>query len=164
MSANNQIIVAPVPSDLERWGVWHDGCVDNPFDFRAEPLAVFDTLEAAMARAEAECEPDEMGFLVEYGVRFISRQSVAGYEVVTWDEFPDYTYLSPVRSKRPAMQVRVVGWHLNKDAATCHCGEPASVVVVVVGDYDEFNLCSECLKKHEVASDAIDEVLRKAGF
>lgn len=67
------------------------------------------------------------------------------------------------------MQVRVVGWHIHPDAARCSCGASASVWVVATDPetgYDDWDahLCSNCLKQHEVTSDAIDEVFRKAGF
>lgn len=67
------------------------------------------------------------------------------------------------------MQVRVVGWHIHPDAARCSCGASASVWVVTTDpetgyEDGDFHLCSKCLKKYEVASDAIDEAFRKAGF
>lgn len=96
MSANNQIVVAPFPEDLNKWAVWHDGCVDNPFDFSGKPLEVFDNLEDAMEKASNELGPDEMGFCVEYGIRFVPRENVTGYTKCVWDEFPNYTYLAPV--------------------------------------------------------------------
>lgn len=94
MSANNQIIVAPWPEDLEKYAVWHDGCVDNPFDFSAKPRAVCDSLEEAMLAANSEIkEYEKAGAYVEYGINFIPRSSVAGYKPMVWDEFPEYRYL-----------------------------------------------------------------------
>jgi hypothetical protein len=93
MSANNQIVIAPYPEDLEKYAVWHDGCVDNPFDFGQKPLGIFDTLEEAIGRGNAECD-DPYG-IVEYGVWITLRDRVAGYEMSTWEEFPDYRYLTP---------------------------------------------------------------------
>ena len=96
MSANNQIVVAPFPEDLEKWAVWYDGCVDNPFDFGGKPMEVFDKLEDAMNLASKELGPDEMGFCVEYGIRFVPRETITGYANCVWDEFPEYKYLAPV--------------------------------------------------------------------
>lgn len=90
MSANNQIIVAPLPENLEKYAVWEDGCVDNPFNFSAKPLAVFDTLEEAISRADDECQDNPP---VEYGVTVILRSKISGYEELAWDEFPEHKYL-----------------------------------------------------------------------
>lgn len=61
--------------------------------------------------------------------------------------------------------VIVVGWHIHPEAAECHiCDNPASVVVAYEGDYDSFNLCSNCLKNYNVVEDKIEEAFRKAGF
>lgn len=94
MSANNQIIVAPYPENLDKYAVWHDGCVDNPFDFSAKPIGTFDTLEEAIEKANAE---EDRIDIVEYGMSMILRKDVLRYEMRVWDEFPDYKYLGVVR-------------------------------------------------------------------
>lgn len=92
MSANNQIVVAPLPEDLDRWAVWHDSCVDNPFDFGQNPIGIYDDLEDAMIRAHEEC----MNYTVEYGVNFIPRKHVPAYGKVRDSEYPEYEYLGVV--------------------------------------------------------------------
>lgn len=93
MSANNQIIVAPYPKDLDKYAVWHDGCVDNPFDYSTNPLGVFDTLEEAVIHANKEVD---RFIVVEYGIHITTKDSVQRYEEAVWDEFPDYKYLAIV--------------------------------------------------------------------
>lgn len=95
MSANDQVIVAPFPGNLEKYAVWHDFCVDNPFDFSAKPIDVFDTLEEAVLRAEEECD-----WTVEYGIHIITRSKITGYEPRVWDVFPEYKYLGAKYSKK----------------------------------------------------------------
>jgi hypothetical protein len=91
MSANNQIIVAPYPKDLTRYAVWHDSCVDNPFDFGSEPIAIFDDLEEAMTKADQVMRND----IVEYGIQFIPKASVSGYSIKRWPTGTEYTCLTP---------------------------------------------------------------------
>jgi hypothetical protein len=99
LSANNQIVVAPFPKDLEKYAVWYDGCVDNPFDYSCPPVGVFDTLEEAVTKASKEEERSlDLGAPIEYGVHIILRSRVDGYERTVWDEFPDYKYLAMVPS------------------------------------------------------------------
>lgn len=94
MSANDQVIVAPFPENLDKYAVWHDGCVDNPFNFSAKPLNLFGTLEEAIAYAEWTCDKNAP---VEYGIRIIRRASISGYQRHDdWDdEFPNNKYLGP---------------------------------------------------------------------
>lgn len=97
MSANNQIKVAPWPKDLEKYAVWYDGCVDNPFNYGLDPMGVFDTLEEASNKASEELErSSDQGAPIEYGVHIIVRSRVSGYKEVVWDEFPEYKYLTPL--------------------------------------------------------------------
>lgn len=79
MSSNDQVIVAPFPEDLNKYAVWHDGCVDNPFNFSRTPSGIFDTLEEAVSRADDMCGPT-YGYPVEYGVRIILRSKISGYD------------------------------------------------------------------------------------
>jgi hypothetical protein len=62
------------------------------------------------------------------------------------------------------VEIDIVGWHLQKDAGVCHCGEPSAVIVAYVGSYDSFELCNECLTNYTVRKDEIAEVFRKLGL
>lgn len=92
MSANNQLVLGPYPADLDKYAVWMDLCVDNPFDFSTAPLAVVDTLEEAHRVAYMEMTEG----VVEYGMRVVLRDTLERYEQQTWDEFQDYKFLAPV--------------------------------------------------------------------
>lgn len=94
MSANNQVIVAPFPEDLEKYAVWHDGCVDNPFDYSRKPYAIVELLEEAIEKGDQLS--DEV-MIVEYGMSITLRKDVLGYETKIWEEFPDYSYLGMIR-------------------------------------------------------------------
>jgi hypothetical protein len=62
------------------------------------------------------------------------------------------------------VKVAIVGWHIHPEAAVCDCGEAATVVAMLDGDYTYFNLCDDCLGKYEVVSDKIDEVFKNLGL
>lgn len=116
MSANNELIVAPsLEHDLKKYGVWYNGCVDNPFDFGREPQAVFDTFEEAYRFAD-----EQNDYTIEYGVRVIFRDKITGYRHETWDEFPDYGYLAPVFTAAEKRRLGLVETPLSPCTSSLH--------------------------------------------
>lgn len=64
------------------------------------------------------------------------------------------------------IDITIVGWHLNADAAVCNdCDNPACVVACYDG-YSTINLCQSCLdgENYAVVKDEINEVFRGLGL
>ena len=69
MSANNRMVI--VRLEDRKYAVYHDGCVDNEFDFREHrPIAVVKTEKEARLIASKE--------YAEYGVDFIDARYIGG--------------------------------------------------------------------------------------
>lgn len=66
-----------------------------------------------------------------------------------------------------AYPINIVGWHLCSGAGKCQdCGQDATVMVSIVDDYWDFNLCNACLNgdRYTIKSDKIGDVFKKLGF
>lgn len=65
------------------------------------------------------------------------------------------------------MEIIIVGWHFDTRYFTCKdCGKQnAAFVVSYKGEeWDSFNLCEPCSRKHTVVEDKIADVFKSLGM